>query len=136
MKSLYVYHLHMGGPDADALEWRGLMASRYAQKLRQMGVASVGSAREADIVVVTGLLTARNLDAVLTELSGMPARSLIIAAGDLATGGGLWADAIGMPGVWRQHLGHYVEIGVSVAGNPPTPQALIAALAAAADKLG
>jgi Ni,Fe-hydrogenase III small subunit len=124
----------MGGPDADVLEWRALLAARYAQRLQQMGVTHVASAREADVVIVTGLLTARNLDAVLEELATMPTPSVVIAAGDAAVGGGKWSRAR-MPGVWRHHLGHYIEIGVSVPGDPPSPQALIAALAAAAQTL-
>ena len=135
MKSLYVYHLHMGGPDADALEWRALLASRYGQRLQQMGVTHVGSAKEADVVVVTGVLTARNLDSVLQELAAMPSPSAVIAAGDAAVGDGKWSHPH-MPGLARHHLGHYVEITVSVPGDPPTPQALIAALAAAAEMLG
>ena len=134
MNSLYVYHFHLGGPDGDALEWRALLASKYAQRLVQMGAAMVGSAREADVVVVTGVLTARNLDVVLAELARMPAPSVIVAAGDAATGHGIWSHAH-LPGLWRHHLGHYVEIAVSVSGNPPTPQALIAALVAAARRL-
>ena len=125
----------MGGPDADALEWRALLAPRYAQRLQQMGIAHVNSARDADVVVVTGLLTVRNLDAVLGELATIPTPSVVVAAGDAATGGGKWSGAQ-MPGVARHHLGHYVEIGVAVPGDPPNPQALIAALAAATEMLG
>jgi Ni,Fe-hydrogenase III small subunit len=135
MRSLYVYHLHMGGPDSDALEWRALLASRYALRLQQMGVAPVSSASEADVVVVTGLLTARNIDVVLQELASMPSPSVVIAAGDAASGDGKWAN-MRMPGLSPHNLGHYVEIAVSVPGDPPTPQALIAALAAAAKMVG
>ena len=134
-RSLFVYHLHMGGPDAAALEWDALLAPRFAQRLQQMGVVHVSNVSEADVVVVTGLLTARNLDTVLAELARMPSPSVLVSAGDAAINGGEWAKGH-MPTLSRHALGYYAEVGVSVPGEPPTPQALIAALAAAAVILG
>jgi Ni,Fe-hydrogenase III small subunit len=133
-KSLYVYHLHMGGPDVDALEWRSLRSPRFAPRLEQTGIAYVYSPAEADVVILTGLLLARNLDAVLTELSKVPSPAVLVAAGDAAINGGPWAK-LDMPPVAPYPIGHYADIQVTVPGGPPTPQALIAALAAAAEIL-
>lgn len=134
-RSLHVYHMHMDGPDADALEWRALFSPRFAQKLRQMGVTHVSSASEADVVVVTGLLTNGNLDTVLSELAGLASPSVVIAAGDAAINGGVWSR-MGMPTLSRHTLSYYVDIQVLVAGNPPIPDALIEGLAKAAEILG
>ncbi len=133
-RSLYVYHLHMGGPDADALEWQALLSSRYAPRLDQLGVTSVQRAEEADIVVVTGLLTRGNLDAVLEELSYVPNPSVLVALGDAAANGGMWARS-DLPGLEGHTLAHYAEVQLTVPGNPPTPQAIIAAVSAAAQAL-
>jgi Ni,Fe-hydrogenase III small subunit len=133
-RSLHVYHLHMGGPDADALEWKALLSPRFAPRLAQMGVTYVAEPSNADVIVLTGLLTEHNLDGVLAELARMPAPSAIVAAGDAATNGGAWAR-LNMPGIARHPLTHYADVHVSVPGYPPTPQALIAALAAAAEIL-
>src|SRR5438874_1231657 len=89
--SLSVYHLHMGGPDADAIEWQALLSPRFAPRLAQMGVTHVKSAGDADVVVVTGLLTERNLDSALTELASMPSPSVLVAVGDCAINGGSWS---------------------------------------------
>ena len=134
-RSLYVYHLHMGGADAAALEWQALRAPRFAQRLDQAGVKWVNSTAEADTVVATGLLTVRNLEAVLAELAGMPSPSVLIAAGDTALNGGIWSR-LRMPGVLRHTLSYYADVQISVPGSPPTPQALLAAIAAAAVLLG
>src|ERR671934_2153444 len=83
-KSLYVYHLHMGGPDVDALEWRSVRSPRFAPRLEQAGVTHVYSPAEADVVIITGLLLARNLDAVLAELARVPSPAVLVAAGDAA----------------------------------------------------
>lgn len=133
-RSLFVYHLRMGGPNADALEWAALLSPRFDPRLRNMGVTHVNSAAAADIVVVTGLLLERNLDAVLTELASMPSPSVLIAVGDWAINGGRWAAA-DAPGIAEYPLAHYADVNISVPGEPPTPQAFIAAIAAAAKLL-
>lgn len=133
-RSLYVYHLHMGGPDADALEWRALLSPRFAPRLEQMGVTHVSSASQADVVVVTGLLMKQNLDAVLDELSQTPSPCVLIAAGNAAIHGGVWSRHA-TPSLTLHPLSHYADVQVSVPGDPPTPQALIAAIAAAAEIL-
>lgn len=125
---LYVYLLHMGGPDGDALEWQALASSRFLARLRKLGVAQVSSAEEADVVIVTGVLTERNRDAVIEELARMPATSSLVVAGDAAIDGGVWAD---MPGLSEYPLSHYIDVQITVPGSPPTPQALLAALGAA-----
>src|SRR5687768_15222595 len=135
MLSLYVYHLHMGGPDAAAVEWSALYAPRFEARVRHSSVSHVNSAADADVVVVTGLLTARNLDAVLVELATMPSPSVLVAAGDSAINPdfGLESSAGSHPKLFP--LSHYADIHISVPGNPPSPQALIAALAAASNLL-
>lgn len=134
-KSLYVYHLHMDGPDADALEWRSLFSPRFARQLEEMGVTRVSSASQADIVVVTGLLTANNLDSVLVELAGVPSPSVVMAVGDAAINGGIWAS-LGMPTLSKHPLNSYADVSVQVPGNPPTPEEMIKGLLQAADILG
>src|SRR5438045_2981510 len=133
-RSISVYHLHMGGPDGDALEWRALKAPRFDARLKALGVRFTNSAWEADVVVLTGLLVASGVDNVLQELSNLPEPTLLIAAGDCAINGGQWAK-LGLPGYLPYPLSHYADIQISVPGDPPTPQALIAALAAAAERL-
>ncbi len=123
--------MHLGGADAPALEWRALFTPRYQARLKQLGVCLVDAASRGDVVVVTGVLTLRNLDSAMLELDAMPARSVLVAAGDAAIDGGIWArnDA---PGLALYPLSHYVEVSLAVPGSPPTPQALLDALATAA----
>ena len=133
-KSLRVCHLNMGGGNAVASEWEALFSPRFLPRLRKMGVESVASAAEADVLVVSGALTHGNLDAVLAEIARMPQPSLIIAAGDAAIDGGLGAR-LELPGLAFYPLSYYADVSITVPGSPPTPQALIAALAAAASRV-
>ena len=131
---MFVYHLHMGGSDAAAVEWSALRAPRFESRALHSGVTEVDSAAQADVVVVTGLLTLRNLDSVLAELATTPSPSILVAAGDSVINPKGWSS-IKLPGLAPYPLNHYVEVQISVPGNPPTPQALIAAIAAAAKLL-
>lgn len=125
-----MYHLHLGGAEGDALEWRGLSAPRFQARLKQMGVCMVASVVEADVVVVTGLLTGGNLDAAMLELDAMTTPSVLVAIGDAAIDGGIWARSAA-PGLAPYPLGHYADVALAVPGSPPSPQALLEALAAA-----
>ncbi len=127
-RALSVYLLHMGGPNGEKLEWQALFSSRFLPSLRKMGVTVAASAGEADVALVTGVLTERNLDAVLAELARMPASSSLVVAGDAAINGGAWAES---PGLSEYPLSHYVDVQITVPGSPPTPQALLAVLIAA-----
>jgi Ni,Fe-hydrogenase III small subunit len=97
-------------------------------------VTEVDSAAQADVVVVTGLLTLRNLDSVLAALATTPSPSVLVAAGDSVINPKGWSS-LKIPGLPTHPLNHYVEVQISVPGNPPTPQALIVAIAAAAKLL-
>ena len=132
LRSIAIFHLHMGGPDADAIEWRALMSPRFEGRLKAMGARFVDSALDADVMVVTGLLLISTLDDVLAEVAGLPVPSVLVAAGDNAISGGQWAR-LEMPGLDPHPLSHYADVQISVPGDPPTPQALIAAVAAAAE---
>jgi Ni,Fe-hydrogenase III small subunit len=128
-RALSIYLLHMGGPNSDALEWEALFTPRFLPRLRKMGATRAASAAEADVVVVTGVLTEANRDVVLAELAQMPVSSALVLAGDAAIDGGAWGD-VEMPGLSEYPLSHYVDVQITVPGSPPTPQALLAALGA------
>lgn len=126
-KMVGIYHLHMGGPDADAAACRSLLAPRLEVRLREVGAHFVSRAVEADIMLLTGLLLSHNLDAVLHEIALLPQPSSIIAVGDSASDGGQWAR-LEMPGLAAYGLGHYVDVQMKVPGDPPTPHDIIAAI--------
>lgn len=130
-KSIYIYHLYMGGADADALECGALLAPRFQVRLQHLGMRFVDTAAHADIVLVTGLLLVRNAGSVLEELAAMPSPAVLVAVGDAAINGGVWSGSA-MPGLAPYPLDHYAGVGLSVPGNPPTPQAILAALSDAA----
>ncbi len=123
-RSLGIYHLHMGGPDGDAAACGSLLAPRFEVRLREIGARFVRHAGEADVMLLTGVLLGRNVDAVRREIASLPQPSCIVAVGDCTINGGLWAK-LEMPGLAAYSIGHYVEVQFRVAGSPPTPQEII-----------
>lgn len=123
-RSVEIHHLHMGGPDLDAAACRSLLAPKYSVQLRALGVRFVAHASEADILLLTGVLLARNVDAVLKEIASLPQPSCIVAVGDCAAGGGRWAE-LKMPGLASYPIGHYVDLQYHLPGDPPSPADII-----------
>jgi Ni,Fe-hydrogenase III small subunit len=119
----------MGGWNGDALEWEALLSPRFLPRLLKLGVEIVATPQEANVLVVTGLLTLGNLDAVLQEIARMSQPSVLVAAGDAAIDGGIWAR-LDLPGLAPYPLSHYADVHITIPGNPPSPQALLVALTA------
>jgi Ni,Fe-hydrogenase III small subunit len=119
----------MGGWNGDALEWEALLSPRFLPRLTKLGVEIVATSQEANVLVVTGLLTLGNLDGVLQEIARMSQPSMLIAAGDAAIDGGIWAR-LDLPGLAPYPLSHYADVHITIPGNPPSPQALLIALTA------
>ncbi|MDQ6694833.1 MAG: hypothetical protein M3014_10525 [Chloroflexota bacterium] len=132
-KSVALYHMELAGESADGLEVRALKAPRFETRLRHIGLHFTDEITEADVVVATGLLTERSLTCVLDDLGRIPDSATLVAVGDKAVGhGALKAGGIGreitLPGVSFYTLSHYAHVQVSVPGNPPTPQAILAGI--------
>jgi Ni,Fe-hydrogenase III small subunit len=99
----------------------GLRAPRFGARLKATGVRFVGAAHDADVMLVTGLLLSRNLEAVLEEIARLPQPSLLVAVGDCAINGGQWS-ALDMAGLAPYSLSHYADIQANLPGDPPSPQ--------------
>lgn len=126
-----VYTVQMGGCAACGQSVAALRAPAYATKLAAQGVSFVQSPRHADIVVLTGTLTTTGLDALRTLLSGVPEPHALVAVGDCAITGGVFEDSPELVPSPAEALDVHVEI----AGDPPAPEAILAALAEAATLL-
>jgi Ni,Fe-hydrogenase III small subunit len=92
-------------------------AERYGARL-------VASPRHADALLVTGPVT-RNMSAALVRtLDTVSEPRIVVAVGDCARDGGLFAGAYGVVG----GVADVVPVDVDVPGCPPAPEAIVAAL--------
>ncbi|TCK27840.1 NADH-quinone oxidoreductase subunit B family protein [Pseudonocardia endophytica] len=92
-------------------------ADRYGARL-------VASPRHADVLAVTGPVT-RNMEVALRRThEAVPTPNLVVAIGDCARNCGAFADAYGVVGA----VGDVIGVDVEVAGCPPRPEDIVAAL--------
>ncbi len=125
--SVWVMGLHTGGCSACAQSVAALEAPRYAQRLRALGVTFARAPRHSDILLLSGALTAQARASVSALVEGTPRPRALIAVGDCAINGCVFAGSAQLVRPLAQELSVNVEIG----GCPPAPQAIIEAIAEA-----
>ena len=125
---LRVYAVQMGGCAACGQALAALQAPLYATELAARGVGFAQSPRHADIIALTGTLATASLDTLTALLAGVPEPRALVAVGDCAINGGVFA---GSPDL-VPNPAEALDVHVEIAGCPPAPEAILAALAEAA----
>lgn len=92
-------------------------AERYGARL-------VASPRHADALLVTGPVTRNMAEPLRRTYDAVPAPKQVVAVGDCARDCGVFAGAYGVVGA----VSDVVPVDVEVAGCPPEPTAIVAAL--------
>lgn len=120
--SVSLRHVDAGSCNGCELEISGCFSPVYDAE--RYGARLVASPRHADGLLVTGVVT-RNMARALRETyDAVPGPKVVIAVGDCARNKGLFADGPGVQGA----VGDVVPVDVEVAGCPPTPSDIVAAL--------
>ena len=97
--------------------------------VERLGCKYCGSPRHADIVLITGPLTARVKDKVLRVWDEITAPKITVAVGICPVSGGVFRDGYPIEGP----LDRYIPIDINVPGCPPRPQAIIEGVVKARD---
>ncbi|PIP00251.1 CooL [uncultured Pleomorphomonas sp.] len=95
--------------------------------VERLGCQYCGSPKHADIVLITGPLTARVKDKVLRLWEEIPDPKVTVAVGICPISGGVFRDGLPIEGP----LDRWLPIDVNVQGCPPRPQAIIEGIAKA-----
>jgi len=120
--SLQLRHVDAGSCNGCELEISSAFSPVYDAE--RYGARLVASPRHADALLATGVVT-RNMDQpLINTLHAIPEPRLVIAVGDCACNGGVFAGGYGVVG----SVGDVVPVAVEVPGCPPTPQQIITAL--------
>ncbi len=123
-RSLSIRQVDAGSCNGCELEIHALNNPYY--DLERFGLKFVASPRHADVLLVTGPVTHNMAEALLRTWRATPDPKWVIAAGDCACNGGLFAGSYAVVG----GVENVIPVDLKLAGCPPTPEALLAALRA------
>jgi Ni,Fe-hydrogenase III small subunit/formate hydrogenlyase subunit 6/NADH:ubiquinone oxidoreductase subunit I len=118
-RSLHVRHLDAGS--CNGCDWEIAALLNPYHDLQRLGIDFVASPRHADLLLVTGVMTANLAEAARRTYEAMPEPRLVVAVGACAISGGVFAGAPGC----GDGVAASLPVDVFVPGCPPRPEALI-----------
>jgi membrane-bound hydrogenase subunit mbhJ len=129
-RSLALRHVDAGSCNGCEHELT-LLSSPYYD-LQRFGLGIVASPRHADLLLVTGPITTRMREPLLTAYHAMPEPRLVAALGHCALGRGI----LGTPDTLVGPLEDALPIDLRIPGCPPTPETIANALIELVDRRG
>jgi NADH-quinone oxidoreductase B subunit len=123
-RSLSIREVDAGSCNGCELEIHALNNAFY--DLERFGLRFVASPRHADVLLVTGPVTANMREALQRTYDATPDPKWVVAVGDCARDGGLFASSYAVVGGVDQ----VVPVDLHIPGCPPTPTALLSGLLA------
>jgi Ni,Fe-hydrogenase III small subunit len=84
----------------------------------------VASARHADVVLITGVVTRNMLEPLRRTVEATPNPRVVLAVGDCARNCGVFSGGIGVAGAAHDA----VDVDLAVPGCPPEPDVIVEAL--------
>jgi len=121
-RSLAIRQVDAGSCNACELEIHALNNAYYDAE--RFGLNFVASPRHADVLLVTGPVTKNMAEALKRTFDATPAPKWVVAAGDCAAGGGLFAGSYAC----HRGVGDVVPVDLVIPGCPPSPTALLKGL--------
>ncbi len=121
-RSLAIREVDAGSCNACELEIHALNNAFY--DLERFGLHVVASPRHADVLMVTGPVTKNMREALERTYDATPAPKWVVAVGDCARNGGLFAGSYAVAG----GVSDVVPVDLHIPGCPPTPTALLKGL--------
>jgi Ni,Fe-hydrogenase III small subunit len=121
-RSLAIRELDSGNDNAAEIEMNNLTTPHY--DVERFGITFVASPRHADVLAITGAVTHNMEIAVRKTYTAMPSPKFVIAIGDDACNGGIFAGTYAVNG----GADKVVPVDLKIPGNPPSPLEIILAL--------
>jgi Ni,Fe-hydrogenase III small subunit len=121
-RSLFLFH--MGGSACNNCDIEILDALTPKYDLERFGIIAVGSIRHADIILLSGIFNKKAAIRAQRVYEQAPKPVIVVAIGGCACTGLIFRDSYN----WDVPVGDYIPIDAYVAGCPPKPEAIIAAI--------
>lgn len=123
-RSLSIREVDAGSCNGCELEIHALNNAFY--DLERFGLRFVASPRHADVLLVTGPVTLNMREGLERTYAATPAPKWVVAVGDCAVDGGLFASSPAIAG----GVARVIPVDLHIRGCPPTPTQLLAGLLA------
>ena len=123
-RSLSLRLVDAGSCNACELELNALSNPYY--DLERFGLRFVASPRHADVLLITGPVTKNMREALLRTYEAIPDPKWVVAIGDCAACGGLYADSYAC----EQGAASVLPVDLRIAGCPPSPSQVLEGLLA------
>jgi Ni,Fe-hydrogenase III small subunit len=123
-RSLAIREIDAGSCNGCELEINALNNAVY--DLERFGIRFVASPRHADVLLVTGPVTWNMREALERTVAATPEPRWVVAVGDCAFDGGLFAGSYACVG----GVGDVVPVDLHIRGCPPSPTMLLKGLLA------
>ncbi|MGA7713229.1 MAG: NADH-quinone oxidoreductase subunit B family protein [Rhizomicrobium sp.] len=123
-RSLSIRQVDAGSCNGCELEIHALGNAFY--DLERFGFHFVASPRHADVLLVTGPVTANMREALERTYAATPDPKWVVAVGACALDGGIFAASYGVAG----GVSSVVPVDLHISGCPPSPRDLLAGLLA------
>ena len=127
-RSLAIRHVDAGS--CNGCEHELTLVSSPYHDLQRVGLGGVASPRHADVLLVTGAVTTRMRDPLLTAYAAMPEPRLVAALGDCALGCGV----LGLPEELAGPLDALLPVDLRIPGCPPSPERIATSLLELVDR--
>jgi Ni,Fe-hydrogenase III small subunit len=123
-RSLAIREVDAGSCNGCELEIHALNNAFY--DLERFGIRFVASPRHADVLLVTGPVTTNMHEALGRTYAATPDPKWVVAVGDCAVDGGIFADSYAVEG----GVSSVLQVDLHIRGCPPTPEQLLRGLLA------
>jgi formate hydrogenlyase subunit 7 len=120
--TIQIRHVDCGSCNGCEIEIANAFGPVY--DLERYGARLVASPRHADVVLATGVVTRNMLEPLKRTVDATPRPRLVIALGDCACDGGLFAGGYGVVG----SVGDVVDVHLEIPGCPPEPEDIVRAV--------
>jgi Ni,Fe-hydrogenase III small subunit len=121
-RALCIRHVDAGSCNGCELEIQALNNPYY--NLEGVGIKFVASPRHADLLLVTGPVSANMEEALKRTLDAAPDPKLVVAVGDCGTCGGVFGTNYASRGA----VSNVIPVHRTVMGCPPSPSAILEAI--------
>jgi len=127
-RALAIRHVDAGSCNGCELEIHALENPYY--KLEGLGIRFVASPRHADLLLVTGPVSANMVVALERTWQATPDPKLVVAVGDCGCDGGVFGENYAC----RGRVANVIPVDVAIPGCPPPPIDLLRGILAAVRK--